>query len=265
MFIITAIRNFSISSNNMNKHREIKTLKKIMNGREKNKTKWYTSELPTVKEASSLSKTHGQGKQSSRRTSVLNKLFMKNVTDLMANGDISTQLIGYGIQISRVKVAPDFRNLNVYWLTTGTHMDDVIEKVLKKASGEIRHELSQLRLMGEVPKITFLKDRKNGSIAQVDNILLIADYGDDFVPTDSTLQLKNELKLQTNITEEIRAKISALDNQVFSNIDDETLPEMRHDVLGLNHMEIMQNVTQTLKKTKEAWKKYEVTEKSFKE
>lgn len=42
------------------------------------------------------------GRQSSKRVHVLNKLIMKNITDLMATGESCDKLIGYGLEISKV-------------------------------------------------------------------------------------------------------------------------------------------------------------------
>jgi len=42
------------------------------------------------------------GRQTSKRIAVLNKLLMKNITDLMATGENSNKLIGYSLEISKV-------------------------------------------------------------------------------------------------------------------------------------------------------------------
>lgn len=42
------------------------------------------------------------GRQTSKRLVVLNKLLMKNITDLMATGENSDKLVGYGLEISKV-------------------------------------------------------------------------------------------------------------------------------------------------------------------
>lgn len=42
------------------------------------------------------------GRQTNKRVAILNKLLMKNLTDLMATGENSEKLIGYGLEISRV-------------------------------------------------------------------------------------------------------------------------------------------------------------------
>lgn len=56
--------------------------------------------LPSVK---SLTKTQNEpGKRAVRRVAVLNKLFMKHITDLMSTGTVSMDIVGRGIEISKV-------------------------------------------------------------------------------------------------------------------------------------------------------------------
>lgn len=212
-------------------NRETKMLRKLITGRDKGKKSWYSnSDSPKLTSPAGLSRNQGQGKEQLRRVSVLNKLFMKNITDLMATGDVSEKLLGRGLEVSRVKVGSDFQGVNVYWLAKGNDHDDEIQTVLNMAAHSIRHELSQLRLMGEVPKITFVKDRIYAKVLEVDHLLEGADLG------------------ETNL--------DLLDDD--NDHEEDSLPEMRNDVFGLNQSEIMERVTRRLKKSKNAWEKYEM-------
>lgn len=49
--------------------------------------------------------------------------------------------------------------MNVFWIGKGTEHDDNIDKLLCANAGILRHELSQLRVMGLVPKINFVKGK----------------------------------------------------------------------------------------------------------
>lgn len=212
-------------------NRATKTLRKIISGRDKGKKNWYSnydSGSPKLPTPVGISQNKGQGKESNRRVSMLNKLFMKNITDLMATGDVSQRLLGRGLEVSRVKVGSDFQGVNVYWLAKGNDNDDEIQTVLNLAAHSIRHELSQLRLMGEVPKITFVKDRLYAKVMEVDHLLGNADLG------------------EPNF------------EQLESEVDEHALPEMRNDVFGLNQAEIMERVSRRLKRSKNAWEKYEM-------
>jgi ribosome-binding factor A len=118
-----------------------------------------------------------------RRIEVLNTLFMQQITSLMSTGESSPDLLGRGITVSKVKVSNDFSRVNVYWIASGTETDEVIEPLLVKAGFVLRHELTQLRVIGQVPPIEFVKDKTFSKIAEVQMLLEKCDFGDDFVPT----------------------------------------------------------------------------------
>jgi hypothetical protein len=40
--------------------------------------------------------------QNFRRAAVLNKLFMRHITDMMASGEVASEILGRGVEISRV-------------------------------------------------------------------------------------------------------------------------------------------------------------------
>lgn len=235
--------------------RETKFLQKIMGKSSKRKV-FISDELPRSVTASKLSSAHGQGKESNRRINVLNKLFMTNITNLMTTETFGQEILGYGVQVSRVKVTPDFHSVNVFWLAKGDEHDSSVEKILKSMSGALRHELSQLRLMGEVPRINFVKDKLYSKAAEVDSMLKKADFGEDFVPTDPTLFMTSIPELEMSLSPEIKAKIVELENST-DDYHEQELPEMRNDVLGIDHTEIMKKITKSMDKTKVAWEKYE--------
>jgi hypothetical protein len=65
------------------------------------RTPWYKSEdesnIPRVPRTSASK--HGQN---FRRIAVLDKLFMRHITDMMASGEVANEVLGRGIEISRV-------------------------------------------------------------------------------------------------------------------------------------------------------------------
>lgn len=90
-------------------NKQVHMLKKIMAGREKGRRRWvYNENLPKVETLQKISSSKGQGKESNRRITVLNKLFMKNITDLMATDNFARSILGYGIQVKlKVNCAND--------------------------------------------------------------------------------------------------------------------------------------------------------------
>lgn len=59
----------------------------------------------------------------------------------------------------QVNVTPDLHTVNVFWVCKGDASDNETEKVLNKVAGGLRHELSTLRVMGEIPYIVFVKGK----------------------------------------------------------------------------------------------------------
>lgn len=83
--------------------KQINVMKKIMVGREKGKRRWILNEnMPKLETAKNISNTHGQTKSQSKRVIVLNKLFMKNISDLMATDAYAKNILGYGLQVRRI-------------------------------------------------------------------------------------------------------------------------------------------------------------------
>ncbi|XP_058130282.1 putative ribosome-binding factor A, mitochondrial [Anopheles coustani] len=235
MIKITSTRLFSVSCAVRSSTKAAKVLNKLMSGSNKAKKKRYYDETndrtPKLMPATSLASTNRQGKESSRRVAVLNKLFMKNITDLMATGSFASDLYGYGIQISRVRVAPDFREASIYWFSSSLNKDVKIEIILKQLSYRLRHELSQLRVMGEVPVLMFVQDKRYYVEGVLNALLKEADYGDDGEEVSDPTA--------TVVEERIRE------------------PEMRHDILGLDHAQIMNRIRQSVDKTNKAWKMHQ--------
>lgn len=160
---------------------------------------------------------------------------MTHISDLLASGQASDKVIGKGLQIIGVKVNPDFTGVNVFWIA-GEDQSKFLEDELSKCSGYIRHELSQLRIIGEVPRIYFLKDKAYAMSSEVDRILKNADFGTE---EEDLEKIQNELSLH-------------------SIQKDDQIPEMRHDVLGLDHKEVLLNILTKLKKSKSAWEAHEL-------
>ncbi|XP_026476258.1 uncharacterized protein LOC113381745 [Ctenocephalides felis] len=239
--------------------RQGKMLTKIMHGTNKKK-KFRFDVVPTVLPTPpSISKANKSQGSSKRRTFVLNKLFMKYITEIMAMGAIGSDILGHGIEISRVKINSDFNKVNVYWLAKGTEKDTEIENILKLNATQLRHELSQLRVMGEVPRIEFVKDKYYATIAEVDECLKQADFGPDYTPSiDYSNKLRSEFTLNMPLSQEIKNKLSLLENDTKEDAVCEvanSLPVMTSNVYGLDQAKIMEKVTKAVRQSNLAWEK----------
>lgn len=73
--------------------------------------KWSkeSSHSPAILNTMTLVKSSSDGTRTtnSRRISVLNKVFMRYITDLMATGENSSEFLGRGIEINKVYVIVD--------------------------------------------------------------------------------------------------------------------------------------------------------------
>ncbi|XP_043476075.1 uncharacterized protein LOC122507437 [Leptopilina heterotoma] len=190
-------------------------------------------------------------KHRTRRTEVLNKLFMKHITDLMATGEVAPELVGRGIDVSQVNITTDLQYVNVYWHSRfDPSFNEATEKILHSSEGLLQHKLSQLRVISIVPPIRFIKDRRLFFLNEIDRRLSEINFDEDFEPTD-TVSRKCESVIFTELSPEAKSEIAQF-NVANENeeIDDCSvdLPEMRHDVLGLNCSSIMNKIKISLEK-----------------
>lgn len=199
-----------------------------------------------------------KSKKCLRRVEVLNALFMEQITSMMSTGEVSPEILGLGLTVSRVKVSNDFSRVNVYWMATGTTKDDVIEPLLRRAAGKLRHELTQLRVIGIVPPIEFVKDTTHSRIAEVEFLLGKCDFGEDFEPTTPinlfapmNAKYPNPLVNKSSFENQIPVIAGEVIDPVPSPILSAPTTEaghyesisMRQDVLGVRHDVIMANVS----------------------
>lgn len=66
---------------------------------------WYKSNVganPSFEDLMKQTTKNNAGRQANKRINVLNKLIMKNITDLMSTGDSCEKLTGYGLEVSKV-------------------------------------------------------------------------------------------------------------------------------------------------------------------
>ncbi|XP_053697855.1 uncharacterized protein LOC128744701 [Sabethes cyaneus] len=234
-------RLFSSVGKSTSVQKQSRVLRKLLRGSNLQKEKWYAEKNPAV----SIGHAKAGGRESHRRSAVLNTLFMEQITNLLSTGKHSEDLLCYGIHISRVKISVDFHCINVFWFSSCDANDDEIGILLKRISGSLRHELAQLKLIGLVPRLTFTKDKAYSYLNGLDSVLKQADYG-EFIRHDPVLVLKNETEFYTELSPEVRKEIVQLEDESWETLD--TLPVMRNDVYGIDHFTIMHDIKTSLKK-----------------
>lgn len=95
--------------------------------------------------------------------------------------------------------------------------DDVITELLARSARDIRHELTQLRVVGIVPKIEFFKDKYAVRVMELDKRLEIADFGEDYIPPDPAERLKSKLELNLSLDPKVKVvKTSLYFFEIFS-------------------------------------------------
>lgn len=210
-------------------------MKKIMYGSRKSKRKWYdtNTELRSVASVDSTVKPT-PSKHTIRRMMIRDKLFMEHITDMMSMGQVS-DILKDGLEITHVKITPDFKHVNVYYIPNN---DSLVldQEALHKCAGIIRHELSQLRVIGVVPPIQFVQNKQHFTEKEVEKRLAMINFEEE----SETLGEQEQLDIS------------------IANADSKTgefyiqLPVMRHDVFGLDHHRITSQIVSAMSKSKKA-------------
>lgn len=240
----------------------------INNNETKKRRKWHQSRMTMMANPSELSQPQAKGEGDSHRLHVLNKVFMDKICDILSTGEISSLFGGYGLEISKVRVLPSMSGINVHWFCTGLHVDDNLEKILIENSHALRHELSQQRVIGRVPPIRFVKDHRYYKLMEVEKRLGVADFGEDFEPTDPSHHVKSSIVMRTEFDDGIKNALRVPEDEEPPDIfvraiglaslqssepreplpDD--LPPMRSDVLGIDTQNIYNMVRQGMTRTR---------------
>ncbi|PRD33150.1 UNVERIFIED_CONTAM: hypothetical protein NCL1_18309 [Trichonephila clavipes] len=103
----------------------------------------------------------------SKRQNVLNSLFIRNISDVLSTGEVLPGILGYGIEITGVKISPCCKILHVYWQIPKSNFSatDDIAALLNNNAYKIRAELISRNVMGRVPQIFFTRDTTNAYLA----------------------------------------------------------------------------------------------------
>ncbi|CAG9861362.1 unnamed protein product [Phyllotreta striolata] len=243
-------------------------MRKVMGKHNAKKKFYYNETIPhSAKVASEISTQRAV--IDSRRAVVLNKLFMRNITDLMSTGENAHLLLGLGVEVVKVQITLDYKVLKVYWSTQNRDLYKV-EEILKRVAGPLRHELSTLRLMGQVPPIQFLRDKSACVLLELDRRLAVADYGEEGPSNiDPASVFISELQLTLPIDNTTKEKIKDLERQHpieedLSQVTD--LPLMTNCVFGLDHTSIMNRIKQAsrsrINSNTENWARYKLKQYS---
>nr|XP_034191060.1 uncharacterized protein LOC117609174 [Osmia lignaria] len=189
-----------------------------------------------------------------RRVNVLNTVFMKYVTDLLSTGEIEPELLNRGIEISHVDITKDFKHLNIFWIDNNVNTKSDTTELLNKCAYKLRHELSQLKVIGCVPPVHFVKCKGISQLKEVEEKLKTLDFGEDHVPSLYSNAINCTVISKTSLSEE--KEVSKNENsENVDNVFSVTLPKMRHDVFELDHFRIMSKIKSSLNKSRDTLRK----------
>ncbi|CAB3363676.1 Hypothetical predicted protein [Cloeon dipterum] len=157
-------------------------------------------------------KSTSSGKINNRRRELLNTVFTRHIVDHLATSNLQ----GLDIQITNVTVSPDISLVKAQWISRSclTRNNGSLQVELDNYAAVLRKDLSDLRIVGVVPPIKFVPDKTLAQGSIIDQLLETAEM--------------------------------SAEDPVYENEDVvDSMPLMRHDVLGLNREKI---VTKILKK-----------------
>ncbi|XP_050710884.1 uncharacterized protein LOC126995412 isoform X2 [Eriocheir sinensis] len=219
----------------------------LQEGKKKSKRKWHTHEaIPKPGDAVASVVSGGGGGEGGKmkrvpknepRLRALNKVYLNKISEILSMGDFANDLYGRGLELSEVRIHPDLRGVNVYWMASGEPQQDrEMDELLNGHAREIRHQISSLRLLGHSPPIRFFRDDRHHKLQEVERLLALADYGDDFEPTDPSHHLRASVITTTTTTPlppKLKAAIEDLDRQT----DTDKREEEEEEEEKLDHFE----------------------------
>ncbi|XP_044746855.1 putative ribosome-binding factor A, mitochondrial isoform X2 [Coccinella septempunctata] len=169
-------------------------------------------------------------------------MFMRYITDLIVNGEYWEKYSNLGIEITKVGISPDYKKLNIFWISKKSGNRNEVLSFLEENSFALRHELSQLKVVGVVPPLGFVEDKHYTQIMELDKRMTQADYGEEYEPL-SVSRLKHQLELFCPLEENVKNQLEKLELNKEEEIVDMELPEMPENVLGLHRSDIMKKIS----------------------
>uniref|UniRef100_A0A8C2VM53 Ribosome binding factor A n=1 Tax=Chinchilla lanigera TaxID=34839 RepID=A0A8C2VM53_CHILA len=112
------------------------------------------------------------------RLRALNGLLYKALTDLLSTPEVSQEVYDLNVELSKVSLTSDFSACRVYWKTgLSADQNKHTEATLQRSAAYMRHLLMSQQTLKNVPPIVFVQDRRNALLAEVDQLLAVADFG----------------------------------------------------------------------------------------
>ncbi|TRY94698.1 hypothetical protein DNTS_021597 [Danionella cerebrum] len=134
----------------------------------KKKEKWYVTPLrkPAQAQLDFMNPTKPQ-KVVSARAKILNGVIYKSVTDLLNSHELNFDISSYNVEVTKVSVTGDFSNCRIYWKTSlCPEQDRKTQQALENCVQSLRQYLISYKVIGKVPSMVFVKDKKYAAITE---------------------------------------------------------------------------------------------------
>ncbi|VDO51350.1 unnamed protein product [Onchocerca flexuosa] len=116
-----------------------------------------------------------QRKLSEARRNRLGRMFLEHVFQILCEHDRFCDI--EGLELYKAYFCPTFKVMDVYWLAKGDKSDEIMEEVLKSSEDFVRKRLSELLGSHNIPRLTFVAERKHLVEQEMNHLFEKADYG----------------------------------------------------------------------------------------
>ncbi|XP_036060245.1 putative ribosome-binding factor A, mitochondrial [Onychomys torridus] len=138
----------------------------------------YMTHKPSKFEFLTKSTLKKAKKEDTIRLRAINGLLYKALTELLCTPEVSQEVYELNVELSKVSVTSDFSACRVYWkIGVSADQNRHTEAVLQRSAAYIRHLLMSQQTLRNVPPIVFIQDKKDIILAEVDQLLAVADFG----------------------------------------------------------------------------------------
>lgn len=139
-------------------------------------------------------------------------------------------------------------HVNLYWITSESDVERISEMLNGPLKGNLHQNMLDRHIMNRIPLITFVYDTHENHLQEIERLLKIADYGEDFVPNDPTL-FETPYETLSKSSGKPPGKQNAIE-VTYDCIKLQKPPDMKMDVFGLEYEKIMNIVLENLNKSR---------------
>lgn len=215
----------------VNTNRVEKRLQRLL---EKKKKKFsfeavsYTQLGKLVKPPPSAKSAKVMGPEESIKLKTYNSILHENISDLINSNYISEELQDLQVSVLGVRLTGDMSTCRVYWQASGNYaVDQSIQDMLDFHASKIRHALINLRVLGKIPRITFLQEKTAARKAEVERLLESVDLSPE--------SIEDSMEEENVDESSIEGKMMTSDDSASDRVELEP-------ILGLNQREIQKHL-----------------------